>query len=146
MKSWFGLAYLLVAGPALAADVATCTLGADRKTVTVTASNPVSQVMACEVTCDMAIPGGFSSITVEAGTGRGEGLPHLHEDGSRWARLYACKGRRHQLSRSCSAAAQGKASKDEDVFKDDDDDKAADALMQKMQKIGEEMLQRQKQK
>jgi hypothetical protein len=46
MKKWFcAAAALLAAGPVFAADVATCTLGADRKTVTVTASNPYSQVM-----------------------------------------------------------------------------------------------------
>ena len=42
MKRWFGVAAVLAAGPAFAADVATCTLSADRKTVTVTASNPYS--------------------------------------------------------------------------------------------------------
>ena len=45
MTRWFGAAaMMLIAGPAFAADVATCTLGADKKTVTVTVSNPYSKV------------------------------------------------------------------------------------------------------
>src|SRR5450755_3764499 len=62
MKSWLGAAAILIAaGPAFADSVAKCTLGADKKTVTVTASNPYSQVMACEVNCHMDIPGGFAT-------------------------------------------------------------------------------------
>jgi hypothetical protein len=147
MKSWFGLAYLLVAGPAFAADVATCTLGADRKTVTVTASNPYSQVMACEVTCDMAIPDGISSITcskpVPVGAKDFLICTKTAADGHVYTRV---KGVDTNCPDPAAPPAQGKASKDEDGDKDDDDDKAADALMQKMQKMGEEMLQRQKQK
>jgi hypothetical protein len=48
--------------PAFAADVAPCTLSTDKKTVTVTASNPYSKVMACEVNCDMAIPNGIATV------------------------------------------------------------------------------------
>src|SRR5260221_8422373 len=63
MKIWFGAAAVwLVACPAFAAEVATCTLSADKKTVTVTASNPYSQVMACEVNCHMGLPGGFATV------------------------------------------------------------------------------------
>ena len=41
MKHWIGAAAALLAvAPAFAAEVATCTLGADKKTVTVTANNP----------------------------------------------------------------------------------------------------------
>ena len=53
---------LVVAAPAYAADVATCTLSADKKTVTVTATNPYSKVMACEVNCDMAIPNCIATV------------------------------------------------------------------------------------
>jgi hypothetical protein len=63
MQKWFwAAAALLVAYPAFAANVATCTLGADRKTVTVTASNPYPQVLACEVNCHMDLPGGFATV------------------------------------------------------------------------------------
>jgi hypothetical protein len=47
---------------AFAADVATFTLSTGKKTVTVTASNPYSKVMACEVNCDMAIPNGIATV------------------------------------------------------------------------------------
>ena len=63
MKHWIGAAaVLLAAGPAVAADVATCSLSADKKTVTVIASNPYSQVMACSVNCHMAIPNGMATV------------------------------------------------------------------------------------
>src|SRR5256885_7741674 len=63
MKIWLlAVAALVAAGPAFAADVAICTLSADKKTVTVTASNPYSQVMACEVNCHMAIPNGIATV------------------------------------------------------------------------------------
>ena len=63
MKNWIGaVAILIAAGPAAAADVATCTLSADKKTVMVTASNPYSKPMACEVNCNMAIPNGIATV------------------------------------------------------------------------------------
>ena len=63
MKRLIGaVAVLVAAAPAFAADVATCTLGADKRTVTVTATNPYSKVMACEVNCDMAIPNGIATV------------------------------------------------------------------------------------
>ena len=72
MKIWFGAAAVLLAAcPAFAADVATCALSADKKTVTVTASNPYSKVMACEVNCDMAIPNGIEQN--RHGAGRDDG-------------------------------------------------------------------------
>jgi hypothetical protein len=49
------VAMLVAAGPVFAADVATCTLSPDKRTVAVTATNPYSKVMACEVNCDMAM-------------------------------------------------------------------------------------------
>ena len=53
MKNWIGaVAILIAAGPAVAADVATCTLSADKKTVTVTASPST------------IAPGQFATITV----------------------------------------------------------------------------------
>jgi hypothetical protein len=63
MKRLIGAAAMfLIAGPVFAAEVATCTLSADKKTVTVTATNPYSKVMACEVNCDMAVPNGIGTV------------------------------------------------------------------------------------
>jgi hypothetical protein len=53
---------LLAARPAFAADAATGKLSTDKKTLTVTGSNPYSKVMACEVNCDMAIPDGIATM------------------------------------------------------------------------------------
>jgi hypothetical protein len=63
MKIWIGAAALMLpAHSAFAAAIAVCTLSADKKTVTVTATNPYAQEMACEVNCDMAIPNGIATV------------------------------------------------------------------------------------
>jgi hypothetical protein len=63
MKIWIGAAALMLpAHTAFAAAIAVCTLSADKKTVTVTATNPYAQEMACEVNCDMAIPNGIATV------------------------------------------------------------------------------------
>jgi len=141
MKNWIGaVAMMIAASPAVAADVATCTLSADRKTVTVTASNPYSQVMACEVNCHMAIPNGISTVVcvkpVPVGS---KDFVMCSEPGDK-GQVYT---RVKEASINCPdpAAPPPKAEKD-----DDDDDAKADELMQKMQKQGQEMLERMKKK
>ena len=57
------LFYLGAVTAARAADVkAVCKLAADKRTVSVAFTNPNPQKMACEVNCDMAIPGGFGTV------------------------------------------------------------------------------------
>jgi hypothetical protein len=152
MQYWFGVAAAvlgLAVEPALAADVATCTLGADQKTVTVTANNPYSQVMACEVTCDMAIPDGISSITcakpVPVGAKDFVICTRSAQQGHVYTRV---KGVDANCPDPAAPPAQGKKDEqDEKASKDeDDDDKSADELMQKMQKMTDELLRKQKQK
>ena len=146
MKKWIGAATMLVvAWPAFAANVATCTLSADKKTVTVTASNPYAQVMACEVNCNMAIPDGFSTVVcvkpVPVGARDFVMCTETATDGHSYTRV---KG----ASLNCpDPSAPPPGSKAETDSKDDDDDDAkAEALMQKMQKQAQEFLGRQKQK
>ena len=47
--------------PAFAADNASCKLSADKKSVSIIATNPYGQVMHCEVNCNLGLAGGFST-------------------------------------------------------------------------------------
>jgi hypothetical protein len=129
----------VAAGPAFAADVAICTLSADKKTVTVTSSNPYSQVMACEVNCHMAIPNGIATVVcvkpVPVGAKDFVMCSEVAKSG-----VYT---RVKETSLNCPdpAAPPAKAEKS-----DDDDDAKADEMMQKMMKQGQEMLERMKKK
>jgi hypothetical protein len=144
MKRLIGAVAMLVAtGPVFAADVATCTLSADKKTVTVTATNPYPKVMACEVNCDMAIPNGIGTVVcvkpVPVGAKDFVMCTETAAEGHSYTRV---KG----ASLNCpDPSAPPPGSKAEPDSKDDDDDDAkADELMQKMLKQGQEMLERQK--
>jgi hypothetical protein len=135
---------LVISAPAYAADVATCTLSADKKTVTVTATNPYSKVMACEVNCDMAIPNGIGTVVcvkpVPVGARDFVMCTETATDGHSYTRV---KG----ASLNCpDPSAPPPGSKAEVDSKDDDDDAKAEELMQKMQKQAQEFLERQKQK
>jgi hypothetical protein len=141
MKRWIGAAaVLLAAGPAMAADVATCTLSADKKTVTVTASNPYSQVMACEVNCHMAIPNGIATVVCAKPVPVGAKDFAMCSAAAGSGQIYTGV---KEASVNCPdpVALLPKASKD-----DDDDDAKADEMMQKMLKQGQEFLDRQKEK
>jgi hypothetical protein len=146
MKRLIGAVTMLVAaGPVFAADVATCTLSADKKTVTVTATNPYSKVMACEVNCDMAIPNGIGTVVcvkpVPVGARDFVMCTETAAEGHSYTRV---KG----ASLNCpdpSAPPPGSKA-DTDSKDDDDDDAKAEEMMQKMLKQGQEFLQKQKQK
>jgi hypothetical protein len=140
MKIGFGAAAaLFVACPAFAAEVATCTLSADKKTVTVTASNPYSQAMACEVNCHMAIPNGLATIVcvkpVPVGANDFVMCAEADKDGKPYRRV-------KETEANCpDPTAPPAAAKN-----DDDDDAKADALMQKMIKQGQDFIDKQKRK
>jgi hypothetical protein len=146
MKTWIGAAAVwLAACPAFADNVAVCTLGADKKTVTVTASNPYSQVMACEVNCNMAIPDGLATVVcvkpVPVGARDFVMCTHVATEGHSYTRV-------KDADVNCpDPAAPPAASKAEPTKDDgDDDDAKADVMMKKMLKQGEDFLDRQKQK
>ena len=138
MKNWIGAAaVLLAAGPAVAAEIATCTLSADKKTVTVTASNPYSKVMACEVSCYMAIPDGIGTVVcakpVPVGAKDFVMCRDLGTDGQVYTRV-------KEVEANCpDPAAPPKAEKD-------DDDAEAEEMQQRMIKQALEVLERQKKK
>ena len=141
MKRWIGAAVAVFAVcPALAADIATCTLGADKKTVTVTASNPYSQVMACEVNCHMAIPNGLATVVcvkpVPVGSKDFVMCTDVAGDGRAYTRV-------KETEANCPDPSAPPAASKKD---DDDSDAEADEMMKKMLKQGQEFLDRQKRK
>ena len=104
MIKWIGAAAVLSAAwPAFAADVAICTLSTDRKTVTITASNPYSQVMACEVNCDMALSGGIATVVCVKPVPVGAKDFVMYPSGCRGPFLHAGEGCRGELPGSGSA-------------------------------------------
>jgi hypothetical protein len=149
MKKWIGAAAIMVvAFPAFAADVAVCTLSTDKKTVTVTASNPYAQVMACEVNCNMAIPDGFSTVVcvkpVPVGSKDFVMCTHVAAGGHSYVRVKETEANCPDPS-APPAATKAESTKD-DANGDDDDDAKANEMMKKMLKQGQDFLDRQKQK
>jgi hypothetical protein len=147
MKIWFGAAAAMLAVcPAFADNIAKCTLGADKKTVTVTASNPYSQVMACEVNCHMDLPGGFATVVcvkpVPVGAKDFVMCTDVSSDGHANTRVKETEANCPDPS-APPAASKAEPAKDDG---DDDDDAKADAVMKKMMKQGQEFLDRQKRK
>jgi hypothetical protein len=143
MKIWTcAIPAMLIAGQTYAADVATCTLGADKKTVTVTATNPYSQVMACEVNCDMALAGGIATVVCVKPVPAGAKDFVMCTDKADGDHTYTrVKGATVNCPDPSAAPKAAKAEKS-----DDDDDAKADEMMQKMMKQGQEMLDRMKKK
>jgi hypothetical protein len=145
MRIWIGaVSAIVIAGQAYAADVATCTLGSDKKTVTVTATNPYAQVMACEVNCDMALPGGIATVVCVKPVPVGAKDFVMCTDKANGDHLYTrVKG----TTVNCpDPAAPPKGADKAEKPADDDDDAATEATMQKMMKQGQEMLDRLKKK
>jgi hypothetical protein len=137
MKIWIGAAALLVACPAFAAGVATCTLSADKKTVTVTASNPYSQAMACEVNCHMGLPNGFATVVcvkpVPVGSKDLVICTSVVSDGHPYTQVKDTEANCPDPSAPPPAAAASKPDTSEKAVDDDDDDD--DKVDQKTQKM-----------
>jgi hypothetical protein len=145
MKFWIGaVPAIVIAGQAYAGDVATCTLGPDKKTVTVTATNPYSQVMACEVNCDIALAGGIATVVCVKPVPPGAKDFVMCTDKASGDHLYTrVKG----ATVNCpDPAAPPKGADKAEKAADDDDDAATEATMQKMMKQGQDMLDRLKKK
>ena len=139
MRIWIGAAAVFfAAGPAFAAEIATCTLSADKKTVTVIASNPYSQVMACSVNCHMAIPNGIATVVCV------KPVPVGAKDFVMCSEV-AGSGKVYTQVKEASVNCPDPAAPPSKADKDDDDDEAnAAEMQQKMMKQGLEFLERQK--
>ena len=136
---------MLAGHPALAANVAVCTLSADKKTVTVTASNPYSQVMACEVNCHMALPNGIATVVCVKPVPVGAKDFVMCADTARDGKPYT---RVKETDANCpDPAAPPAASRSETKDTDgDDDDQDADELIKKLQKQGQDFIDRNRRK
>jgi hypothetical protein len=148
MKRLIGaVAMLVAAGPVFAAEVATCTLGADKRTVTVTATNPYSKIMACEVNCDMAVPNGIGTVVcvkpVPVGAKDFVMCTETAAEGRSYTRV---KGAEVNCPDPSAPPPGSKAETGSKADDDDDDDAKTDEKMQKMMKQGQEMLDRLKKK
>jgi hypothetical protein len=123
--------------PAIAADVTgICTLASDKRTVTVAFTNPNPQVMACEVNCDMALPGGFGAVVCVKsvpGGAKDQILCTDVKEGAVWVRV-------RESEIKCRDPNASGAS--DPAAKDDDED--ADELIRKLQKQGQDFINRQK--
>ena len=140
MLRWyaFGLA-AFASVPTFAADVASCKLSADKKSVSVVMSNPYSQPMQCEVNCNMTLPGGIATVVCVKPVPVGTRDQVMCTDEAGPGRIYtAVKGSEINCP-DPSAPPKPAAAKDSS---DDDDDAAVEAQMKKMQEQGLEMLKR----
>ena len=124
----------------MAADVATCTLSADKKTVTVTASNPYSQVMACEVNCHMAIPNGIATVVCVKPVPVGATDFVMCTEPAGEGRSYTTVKGSEINCPDPTAAAAPPAKDKETTDSDGDGDEDSDALVKKLQKQSVDML------
>ena len=138
LASLLALAIASFSTAVLAADVtAICNLASDKRTVTVAFTNPNPQAMACEVNCDMALPGGFGTVvcvkSVPGGARDQVLCTEERKEGAAWARVKATETN----CRDPNAPVVPNAAE-----KDDDDD--SDEMIKKLQKQGQDFIIRQK--
>lgn len=123
---------------AAAADVTgVCSLASDKRTVTVAFTNPNPQVMACEVNCDMALPGGFGTVVcvkpVPGGAKDQILCTEVNKEGAAWMRVRGAEVKCRDPNASVAPAPAEK-----------DDDEDADEMIKKLQKQGQDFINRQK--
>ncbi|HEX7883197.1 MAG TPA: hypothetical protein VF499_10715 [Afipia sp.] len=139
MKSFILSACLIcVTGTAFAADVtAICKLGDGKRTVTVAFTNPESKTMQCEVNCDMALPGGFGTVVcvkpVPGGAKDQVMCTEVSKSSTAWVRVRGTEVNCRDPNGTPVTPADEKA-----------EDEEAEALIRKLQKQGQDFIDRQK--
>ncbi|CAN5210670.1 hypothetical protein BH10PSE11_BH10PSE11_11450 [soil metagenome] len=139
MKTFILPAFLIfAAGSSFAADVtAICKLGDDKRTVTVAFTNPESKTMQCEVNCDMALPGGFGTVVcvkpVPGGAKDQVLCTEVSKGSTAWQRVRGTEVSCRDPNGTPVTPADDKA-----------EDEEADALIKKLQKQGQDFIDRQK--
>lgn len=129
---------MCVAGGAVAADVtAICKLGDDKRTVTVAFTNPESKTMQCEVNCDMALPGGFGTVVcvkpVPGGAKDQVMCTEVSKGSAAWVRVRGSEVNCRDPNGTPVTPADDKAEEEE-----------SDALIKRLQKQGQDFIDRQK--
>lgn len=127
-----------IAGSAFAAEVtAVCKLGDDKRTVTVAFTNSVPRTMQCEVNCDMALPGGFGTVVcvkpVPGGVKDQVMCTEVSKGSTPWVRVKGTEVNCRDPDGTPVTPADEKA-----------EDEEADALIRKLQKQGQDFIDRQK--
>ncbi len=126
-----------------AADVkAVCKLAADKRTVSVAFTNPNQQKMACEVNCDMAIPGGFGTVVcVKEVPGNADDLVLCTEVSKISTDYSGVKG----VETSCRDPEAASNSPGDLEKHEDASDEESEALMKRAQEQALELMKRLKQ-
>lgn len=126
-----------------AADVkAVCKLASDKRTVSVAFTNPNPQKMACEVNCDMAIPGGFGTVVcVKEVPGHAADLVLCTEVSQISANYSGVKG----VETSCRDPEAASNSPGDPEKHEDTSDEEAELLMRRAQDQALELMKRLKQ-
>lgn len=129
---------MCAAGVAVAADVtAICKLGDDKRTVTVAFTNPESKTMQCEVNCDMALPGGFGTVVcvkpVPGGAKDQVMCTDVSKGNTAWVRVRGTEVNCRDPNGTPVTPAADKAEEEE-----------SDALIKRLQKQGQDFIDRQK--
>jgi hypothetical protein len=125
--------------PALAADNASCKLSADRKSVSIVATNPYAQVMHCEVNCNLGLAGGLSTAVCAKDVPVGaKDLVLCTETADAGHPYTGITGSEIKCADPTAAAAP--AAKDKDAAdSDSDSDEDSDALIKRLQKQSADM-------
>lgn len=139
MKTFVLPAFLIcISGAASAADVtAICKLADDKRTVTVAFTNPDPKTMQCEVNCDMALPGGFGTVVcvkpVPGGAKDQVMCTDVSKGSAAWVRVRGTEVNCRDPNGTPVTPADEKA-----------EDEEAEALIRKLQKQGQDFIDRQK--
>jgi len=139
MKTFVLPAFLIcISGAASAADVtAICKLADDKRTVTVAFTNPEPKTMQCEVNCDMALPGGFGTVVcvkpVPGGAKDQVMCTDVSKGSAAWVRVRGTEVNCRDPNGTPVTPADEKA-----------EDEEAEALIRKLQKQGQDFIDRQK--
>ncbi len=130
---------VFTAGSAAAADVtAICKLADDKRTVTIAFTNPLAKTMQCDANCDMALPGGFGTVAcakpVPGGAKDQVLCTEVNKEGAAWVRVRGTEMNCRDPNGTPVTPADEKA-----------DDDEADEMIKKLQKQGQDFIERQRQ-
>ena len=112
--------------------------------MTVTASNPYSQVMACEVNCHMAIPNGIATVVcvkpVPVGAKDFVMCTETAKDGRAYTRVKETEANCPDPTAAPSSSKSAKPTDDADEEKDDDE------VIKRLMKQGQDFIDQQRRK
>ncbi len=124
--------------PAIAADNASCSLSADKKSVSIVATNPYGQTMHCEVNCNLGLTGGFSTAVCAKDVPVGaKDLVLCTETADPGHPYTGIRG--SEINCPDPTAAAAPAAKDKNTADTSDSDEDSDAMIRRLQKQNPDM-------